>query len=47
MIGLGIVGAVAGAFWNRFSGGAFGCVAGLFIGVIIVLFGTSMEPPKE
>lgn len=47
MIGLGIVGAVAGAFWNGFAGGAFGCFAGLIIGVSIVVIGTSMEPPKE
>jgi hypothetical protein len=47
MIGLGIVGAVTGAFWNGFAGGMFGCIAGLIIGVSIVVFGTSIEPPKE
>lgn len=43
MIGLGIAGAVTGDFWNGFAGGAFGCVAGLIIGISIVVIGTPMK----
>ncbi len=46
MIGIGIAGAVAGDLWNGFAGGAFGCVAGLIIGLSIIVIATPMNPPK-
>ncbi len=47
ILGLGTVGAAAGAFWNGLAGGMLGCFAGLIIGLCIVVIGTSIESPKE